>query len=200
VRVSYLAVLPLLSLSAQQYPNAVSLLEQNKRAYTTLRSYQYVAESVIDMTVDSHPTKVESTVSVAALNPDKFRKEMKSQALPVTIVVDGEHTWIYQQARKKYMKKDAIWIVQGLTSGLRADSFTGKQTLARAKVIGEETPEVDGAAHDCWVVETKLDKAPLVKQFSMEMRDVTYTLWIDKKSAIDLQTTMSGKMQGRRCR
>ena len=198
MRVSHLAFLPLLSLSAQQYPNAAQLIEQNKRALKTLHSFQYVSESVIDMTVGGRPTKVETSMLVAAINPDKFRREMKSQIGGVmTIGADGEHTWIYLEGQKKYMKKDAIWRIQGMTAGFGTEFFTDKPDSPNgSKVIGEETIEVDGAPHDCWVVETKIDRMALVKQFGVEMRDVTYTVWLDKKSAIDWQMTMAGKMQG----
>lgn len=82
--------------STAQSPNAAGRSSQLGPALEKHRNYRYVTESVFDMTVAGQAVKYESTLSFAFANPDKLHIEVKSGMAPgMTIVGDGEHTWIY---------------------------------------------------------------------------------------------------------
>ena len=63
MRLSYIAFVPLLSISAQDPPDATQLLSQRYDALKNYQSYQYVETTTMGRT--------SSTTTVQAVNPDK---------------------------------------------------------------------------------------------------------------------------------
>ncbi len=187
----------LFPLLAQQLPDAKELLKQWEEALKKHRSYQYEAKMAMDMVVGGNPIRMSTTSSTAVVNPDKRRIESKGQMGEVTIVADGEYTWVYIPALKQYTKKAAISSPQALSESLGMGNITDPSiAMGDAKILGEETIEVDGNKYVCWVVEIKLDKLKMPQPAGAELTDGVITLWIDKDLKIDWKMTMSVKMQG----
>jgi thiol-disulfide isomerase/thioredoxin len=184
-------------LLAQQLPDAKELLKQCEQALKKHRSYHYETKMTMDMVMGGNPIHMSTTSSKAVVNPDKMRVELKGPMGETTIVTDGEYTWVYIPALKQYTKKAAIPGRQASfeTSGM--GNMTDPSTaIGDAKILGEETIEVDGNKYVCWVVEIKLDKPKMPQPGGAELTDGVITLWIDKDLKIDWKMTMSVKMQG----
>jgi outer membrane lipoprotein-sorting protein len=187
VRLAY-AFIPLLAVSAQQLPDAAKLLHQRSSALKNYYSYQYTEVMSGDVSM---------TTSLQAVNPDKYRVVSKAGTEDVMIVVaNGQSVWIYMPAFKKYSKIPAT----GDMMNTLAAEFGGALTVedpeltANAKVIRSEVLEIEGQPHDCWVIESRTAKTDLPTPAGMSMKDVVRTLWIDKTLGLDLQTTLSAKL------
>jgi len=182
-------------LLAQQLPDAKELLRQCEEALKKHRSYQYEAKMAMDMSMGSNPIHMSITSSTAVVNPDKMRIELKGPMGEVTIVADGEYTWVYIPVLKQYTKKAAISSPQALSESFGMGNITDPSiAIGDAKILGEESIEVDGNKYVCWVVEIKLKKMPQLE--GAELTDGVITVWIDKDLKIDWKMTMSVKMQG----
>jgi len=187
----------LFSLVAQQLPDAKELLKQCEQALKKHRSYHYETKMTMDMVMGGNPIHMSTTSSTAVVNPDKMRIESKGPMGETTIVTDGEYTWVYISALKQYVKKAAILGPQALFESLGMGNITDPSiAIGDAKILGEETIEVDGNKYVCWVVEKKLDKLKMPQPGGAELTDGVITLWIDKDLKIDWKMTMSVKMQG----
>jgi outer membrane lipoprotein-sorting protein len=187
VRLAY-ALIPLLSISGQQFPDAAKLLYQRSSALKNYYSYQYTE-------VMSGATSM--TTSLQVVNPDKYRMELKAGSMEaMTIVANGQSVWMYMPVLKKYSKVQAV---DDMMSTLAA-KFGGRGTVedpeltANAKVIRSEVLEIEGQSHDCWVVESRAAKIALPASLGQSLLDVVRTLWIDKTLGIDLQTTLSARV------
>lgn len=186
----------LFSLVAQQLPDAKELLKQCEQALKKHRSYHYETKMTMDMVVGGNPIHMSTTSSTAVVNPDKMRIESKGPMGETTIVTDGEYTWVYISALKQYVKKAAILGPQALFESLGMGNITDPSiATGDAKILGEETIEVDGNKYVCWVVEIKLDKLKMPQPGGAELTDGVITLWIDKDLKIDWKMTMSVKVQ-----
>jgi thiol-disulfide isomerase/thioredoxin len=183
-------------LVAQQLPDAKELLKQCEQALKKHRSYHYETKMTMDMVVGGNPIHMSTTSSTAVVNPDKMRIESKGPMGETTIVTDGEYTWVYISALKQYVKKAAILGPQALFESLGMGNITDPSiATGDAKILGEETIEVDGNKYVCWVVEIKLDKLKMPQPGGAELTDGVITLWIDKDLKIDWKMTMSVKVQ-----
>lgn len=199
MRLVCFALVSLLSLSAQQSPDAASLLAESASALGKYLSYQYTVDTSMEMTVAGNPVSFTSISEVRAVNPGKYRIESKAAMTGDSMIVsDGVHTWTYLSELKRYTKKATG------TAGMRSQMeelglFTvpiDPRLALSAHVIRSENLEVDGQSRDCWVVESRIGKLTPPAPPGMEILDAVFTVWIDKGLGIDLQTAMSGKMQG----
>ncbi len=145
---------------AQPLPDAADLLKQSQDAMRKHRSVQYDSDMVMEMMMEGNPMKMNITASLAIKNPGKMRAESK-MPMGTSTMSDGESTWMYLSMLKQYTKVPAARGLEGVlaASGIRMPDPAKAQ--GKSKTIREETIEMDGAKHDCWVVETTIDKMPL---------------------------------------
>ncbi len=181
---------------AQPLPDAADLLKQSQDAMRNHRSVQFESDMVVEMMMGASPMKMNITASLAIKNPGKMRAESKMPMGTSTMISDGESTWMYFSMLKQYTKVPAARGLQGVleASGIRLPDPSKSQ--GRPKTLREETIEVDGAKHDCWVVETTIDRMPLPAPPGAELSGAVFHVWIDKSLKMDLKTEVSGKMQG----
>jgi thiol-disulfide isomerase/thioredoxin len=82
---------------------------------------------------------------------------------------------------------------------IRAMGVRGMPDLDKIKpkstVLREETIEVDGQKHDCWVIESRVDTVAMPAMPGASMKDMLTTTWMDKKLGIDLKNVVSVKME-----
>src|SRR5215831_9142378 len=89
-------ILSLLSSSAQQLPDAQTLLEREGNAFQSYVSYQYTEETTMQMTVMGSPMKVPMTMEIHAVNPNKLRIETKTGNVTSSLMIsDGDTAWMY---------------------------------------------------------------------------------------------------------
>jgi TonB family protein len=192
VRLAFFVFVPLASAFAQPFPDAAKLLAQGAETLARHHSYEYTTEMTMDMGA-AMPFPIVSSTLTQAVNPGKLRMESKAAGLSVSLAIsDGEHFWTYIPFLKQYTKADGSEGMQSLVDEMAGIPDSSKLTSS-AKVIRSEAREMDGQPHDCWVVESRVDKLP--GQPGAAMQDVVSTQWIDKTLGLALETTTSGKTQ-----
>jgi len=184
--------------AAQPLPDAQKLYDRAEAAAKSFHSLQYTAEMTMEMGVPSGP--ITTTIGVAYLNPGKTRMEIKTGSMSMLDVSDGETTWVYNSMAKQYAKIPAAQGPAAVMAVMGVKLPDISLIHPSYKTTGEDTIEIDGQKHECWVVEMQIaefsfasgpnDKAPPPKVTSAVM-----TSWIDKKLGIDLQFTFAMKMQ-----
>src|SRR5262245_8713713 len=105
MRVVSVFILSLLPLSAQQPPDAQTLLEREANAFQSYVSYQYTEETTMQMTVMGNPVNVPMTIEVQAAKPNKMRMETKIGNVTSSLLIsDGDTAWMYIPMLKQYSK------------------------------------------------------------------------------------------------
>src|SRR5437879_4534481 len=86
-----------LPLSAQTFPSAAALLEENSRAFEHYHTVQFKADVTLEMTLQGVTRKVDTSSAVVAVaGPERYRVETKSDlAGASTFVSDGKQVWTY---------------------------------------------------------------------------------------------------------
>jgi len=192
MRSTCLALAALLPAFAQ--PDAASLVQKSAAALKNYRSYQYTEEMTIDLAMPGMPGGMSLTTVVRGA-PGKIRRDTKASGMDAaTVISSGESTWIYLPMTKQYTKvsagsPDEAAILDDMSFGLP------ERLTAHAQVLRSETLQVDGQPHDCWVVESKMDEFNPTGKAGAEMRDAVATLWYDKDLGLDLQATVSAKVE-----
>ncbi len=114
-------------------------------------------------------------------------------------VCDGETTWIYNSMAKEYAKIPAAQGPAAVVTvmGLKLSDMSSIPTSY--KTTGDETIEIDGQEHECWVVEMQIGEfsVPAVQagKAPPKVSEGVMTFWIDKKLGIDLQMSLAMQMQ-----
>ncbi len=181
---------------AQTPPDPRELLKESAQAIRKFPSYQL--DSVITVEMHGGPMNDKLTMpsSISVRQPGKLRIESSSSAGSVLIVGDGEHTWFYLSAAKKYAKRDAIESPEAAiinTSGLPANLPDLNQSIKSLKITGEDSITIGGVKTPCWVVETIYDRITLPEQNVM-IRDAVQITWVSKDNRLTLQSTFAAKI------
>ncbi len=177
-------------------PDPRELLKQSADAIKQFKTYQL--ESVIALNMHGGPfnEKLDLPSSISVRRPDKLRIESSSKAGAITIVGDGEHTWIYLSNVKKYVKRAAVESPEAsvINSGVLPKNLPDlNQSVKSMKLTGEETIDVGGVKTPCWVIETVYEKIPLPEQ-GVLILEAVQTTWITKDHRLNLQSTFSAKI------
>jgi TonB family protein len=80
--------------------------------------------------------------------------------------------------------------MQRLVDGMAGIPDPSRLT-SNAQVTRSEAIEMDGQQHECWVVESRVERLP--GRADADLQDVVSTQWIDKTLGFGLQTAMSAK-------
>jgi thiol-disulfide isomerase/thioredoxin/outer membrane lipoprotein-sorting protein len=188
--------------AAQQLPDGQTLYDRAQAAAKNFHSLQYEVETTLETGLPAAPIKM--TTESAYLNPGKTRNEIKTSGITMLDVSDGETTWVYSSAAKQYTKIHAAQAPAAFAAamGLKLPDLSSIRPSYRT--TGEQTIEIDGQKHECWMVEMQIGEIPLpfpqagpagqnVK--APKMTGAVMTSWIDKKLGIELQTTLALKME-----
>jgi outer membrane lipoprotein-sorting protein len=182
--------------AAQLLPDGQTLLERAQAVAKSFHSLQYSAEMTMESGLPTAPVK--TTTEVAYLNPGKTRMEIKTGSFRMLDVCDGETTWIYNSMDKQYARIPAAQGPAAVVAlmGLNLPELSSIHTTY--KTAGEETIEIDGQKHECWVVEVQIGdfSLPSVQtgKAQPKVSGAVMTSWIDKKLGIDLQFSFVMKM------
>ena len=183
--------------AAQPLPDGQALFEQAQAAAKSFHSLQYSAEMTTEAGMPAGPMK--TVTEVAYLHPGKTRMEIKTGNFRILDVCDGETIWIYNSMDKQYARTPAA---QGPAAVVALMGFNLPELSSidmTYKTAGEETIEIDGQKHECWVVETQIGgfNVPSVQkgQAPPKVSGAMMTSWIDKKLGIDVQFTFAMQMR-----
>jgi thiol-disulfide isomerase/thioredoxin/outer membrane lipoprotein-sorting protein len=197
MRFAMVAFLSLSALRAQQYPDAEMLTKQAESAVKRLHSMRVREETTTEANFGGQSIKTTLEMSQAVVNPGKMRMESKAQGLSLIVVSDGEQTWVYSSMGNEYAHKMAVLGSEAMMDAMGMSSMMPdmKDTHIVQKVTGEESLEIDGQKHDCWVIHADLSGLqlpPVAKGAKVD--EATMTTWIDKKLGLDLQNDVTMKI------
>ena len=118
----------------------------------------------------------------------------------LSIVSDGEHTWMYLGPLKQYTATPAASSPEALMKSLNPGiaemigEMRSKDPFLEVRLVGEEIVETGGSRFECFVVESKLDKIDMPG--TVKLVDGVMKTWIDKKTKLTLKQTATATMQG----
>ncbi len=183
--------------SESSEPDPRELVKQSATAMQRYRSYRLDAVTVIDMKGGAFNNRMEMPTTVAVRRPDRMRVESKSEAADMTIVSDGEFTWMYMLPANQYIKRAASSSPDAavLQSGLLQKLPDINKSIRSVKLNGEEPIEIEGKKYPCWVVETRFDKIDM-PSFATggTINDAVQVLWIDKERHLLLQNSFGASI------
>jgi thiol-disulfide isomerase/thioredoxin len=147
--------------------------------------------------------KMTTEMSFAYLSPGKTRMEAKTAGMTILNVSDGETTWVYNSVAKQYAKITAVQGPAAVVAAMGVKMPDVSSIHTSYKTTGEESIEIDGQKHDCWMVEMQMGElilpspqpSPQGDQAPSKLTGAVMTSWIDKKLGIDLQSTLVMKMR-----
>jgi len=186
----------LCSLPAPQLPDGKELSKQAQEASKRFHTLQFVNVTMVE-TSGEHPMKNQTEASTFMANPGKLRIESTAPGLALLTVSDGETTWVcVNKECTKVPAASGPATMMG-TTGIGMPDLSRMQE--NVKTLRQETIDIDGQKHECWVVESRVAEMslPTPQNIKMEIKmvDLVATAWIDKKLLIDLQSTAAAKIQ-----
>ncbi len=196
----FMMIIPLLSQSSQ---DAQGLLKKVSDTYKNLKSYHFEGTTTMEVKAEGMQQKMEMPMVMAAAKPGKTRLEIKNPMTGMLRVSNGETTWMYIPRLKQFTKRTAATVETaggesektGLDAALSGSPLAQFEQLADkakgAKMLREETTEIDGKKIDCYVVELPQE---LPKNLPVQMESSPKTLWIDKARYLVVKESFSGKM------
>ncbi len=191
-----IAALALAQAPPPERPEPRALIAQSAAAIKKYQTYHLETLVTVDMRGGQMDTHIEMPSSVSVRRPDRMRIQSKSQAGTVTIVSDGENTWFYLSAVKKYVKREAVASPEaaiGNSGLLPKDLPDVEKSIKSMKIVGEDVVEVGAARYPCWMVETTYGMILLPEQ-NLVIRNAIQTNWISKAERLSLQNNFSGEV------
>ena len=184
----------------QQLPDAESLMKQVADAAKHYHSLQFVSENTSETASGGgQPFKVVSKVTETHVTPGKSRIESSTAGMTVLVVSNSEFTYVYSSLKKEYVKIPAGLGPAGMMSAMGMKMPDLDSVHQSYKTLRDETLEIDGVKHDCWVLEDNIGEMavplPQSDQPPAKATGVAMTMWVDKKLLITMQTLMSMKME-----
>jgi outer membrane lipoprotein-sorting protein len=186
-------------LAGQSLPSPKEILTNVAYTYRSAQKYLIIAKSTIDSPDLNGPRSAEFTLAIEL--PDKMRMEGNTATLgmgafsgPVLFVADGEITWLYDSAGKKYYKtrrsspQGAVGKFEGRYPALdRPEQFVAyfnffnagryQQLLDKNRattITGTEVLSINGKPVECYVLQS--DSGAYTEKKIGAARD---TLWVD---------------------
>jgi outer membrane lipoprotein-sorting protein len=193
-RLACFTLLSVLTLPAQQFPDAPALIRRSADALKGYSSTEFSTEMSTEMGGSGIPMNFRMTMRFQM----KQGKSSMETSSPLTgtlsvLVTDGQNIWNYSPRDKHYTK-----VPQGdsVEAGMPVGAGLGLRGIdSGAKVVRSETIEIDGRPHDCWVTESHTAELPEAATSAVHMHDVVQTVWFDKDLGMVLQTIMTAKVQ-----
>ena len=178
-------------------PNPRELVRQSSEAIKKYSSYQLESIVNIEMHGGVINTKLEMPSSISVRRPDHMRIESRSQAGTVSIVSDGNQSWYYLSASKRYIKRAASASPESAigNAGLLPKNLPdATKSIKSVRISGEETLTIAGEKMPCWVVETIFDKIAVTDPVVLidEGKQIS---WIRKSDALSLQNTFEATLE-----
>ena len=180
--------------AAQIDPDAEALIQKARSLARDFPSYEMELRSMIHVAGGaSSNTTVPTTVIWA--KPDKMRVESKSAVGTVTIVSDGQTTYVYMSSKNQYLKRAAAFspeIAMQMT-GTTPASVRLSGNVKSAKILGEETLIVEGTEILCKAVMVEYEGQSTVNGVNITPGPVV--LWIDPKSGVTFKQESSASVE-----
>jgi thiol-disulfide isomerase/thioredoxin len=177
-------------------PDPRELLHQSADAIKQYKSYEIKSTVSVTMRGGTVQSKLDMPSTVSVRRPDRMRVDSKSQAGGVTIVSDGEHTWILLTPLNEFIKRDAAAAPEEAAgkNGLLPRNLPDVSKFVKTvQLHGEEILKVGPDHIACWVIETVYDIIDLPDQ-GLSIHDAVQSTWISKGHHLNLQTMFHAKL------
>jgi thiol-disulfide isomerase/thioredoxin len=178
-------------------PDPGELLRQSADAIKQYKSYQIKSTVSVVMRGGTIQSNLDMPSTVSVRRPDRMRVESKSQAGGVSIVSDGEHTWILLTPLNEFIKREAAAAPEEAAgkSGLLSKNLPDvSQFVKSVQLHGQEILKVGADRIPCWIVQTIYDTIDLPEQ-GLAIHDAAQLTWISKGHHLNLQTTFHAKLK-----
>jgi len=182
---------------AADAPDAQALIAESGKALFHQQPYRIQMHNDVQMQSASMNQAIAMDMTIS-VTPSRFRMDMSPAPMSATFVSDGQFTYFYLAAMKKYMKKPAAGSPEAFAESLMPgmSSMIGQANqLSTAKVVREETLTVGDLKRDCFVIEYTIDKLSLTKPAQIAITNAKATVWIDKERKLSLKQTSDAEMQ-----
>ncbi len=177
-------------------PDPRELLSQSADAIKQYKSYEIKSTVSVIMRGGTVQSNLDMPSTVSVRRPDRMRVDSKSQAGGVTIVSDGEHTWILLTPLNQFIKRDAAAAPEEAVgkSGVLPKGLPDVSKFVKTvQLHGEEVLKVGTDHIPCWVIETVYDTIDLPVQ-GLTIHDAVQSTWISKGHHLNLQTMFHAKL------
>jgi outer membrane lipoprotein-sorting protein len=182
---------------AADAPDAQALIAESSKALFHQQPYRMQMHNDVRMQSASMNQTIAMDMKISVA-PGRFRMDMSPAPMSATFVSDGQFTYFYLAAMKKYMKKPAAGspeaFAESLVPGMSSMMGQANQ-LSTAKIVREETLSVGDLKRACFVVEYTIDKLSVTKPVPITIGNVRATMWIDKERKLSLKQTTDAEMQ-----
>ena len=178
-------------------PDPAELLRQSADAVKQYKSYEIKSTVSVVMRGGTVQSNLDMPSTVSVRRPDRLRVESKSQAGGVTIVSDGEHTWILLTPLNEFIKRDAAAAPEEAAgkSGLVPKNLPDVGKFVKSvQLHGEEILKVGADRIPCWIVQTIYDVIDLPDQ-GLVIHGGVQSTWISKAHHVNLQTTFHASLK-----
>jgi thiol-disulfide isomerase/thioredoxin/outer membrane lipoprotein-sorting protein len=182
-------------------PDAKTLYERAQATAKSFHSLQFAVEMTMEPGLPGAPMNMTTEMSSAYLNPGKTRTEAKAAGATFLDVSDGENTWVYSSVGNQYAKIPAAQGPGAVMAAMGVNLPDMSSIHTSHKTIGEDSIEIEGQKHDCWIVEVQIGEVPLPVPSAQNGRtqpkitNAVMRSWIDKKLGLDIETTLVMSMQ-----
>lgn len=177
-------------------PDPRELLRQSSEAIRQYKSYEIKSTVSVVMRGGTVQSSLDMPSTVSVRRPDRMRVESKSQAGGVTIVSDGDHTWILLTPLNQFIKREAAAAPDEAAgkSGLVPKGLPDVSKFVKSVALhGEEVLKVGADRIPCWIVETVYSTIDLPDQ-GVSIHEARQSTWISKGHHVNLQTTFHAKL------
>ena len=179
---------------AQAQPDARELLLHSADPIAKYSSYQIHSLSVIENR-GGMTNRLQMPAVISVRRPDRMRIESQSGPVGMTIVSDGEHTYIYFDQQKKFIKRAATSSPESALgeTGVLKNLPDINKAIKSVEITGEKTMEIDEKPYECWVVEAHYEQIKLPDQ-QLTIDDAVQISWISKTLGMTLQNTFNAQL------
>jgi outer membrane lipoprotein-sorting protein len=211
--ISMLFLLTSISLS-QERDEARGILKKVAETYRNLKSYYFESNIVVKVKRGQTQVKMDSSIVLAAVKPDKMRMEIKKSPMMLDWVVisNGSTTWEFIPTRNEYTKKpgglttitakgidgvertsdkDEYLRVMAVALGVLLPRYDNVMDgLKQARNLRDESLDLNRTNIDCYVIEAQYD-TPEAFPGAISSAKV---FWIDKKRYVVVREEYTAKI------
>jgi outer membrane lipoprotein-sorting protein/peroxiredoxin len=194
VRLALILLPALLVAEASSDPDPRELVLHSAEALKKYKSYEIHSLSVIETRGGvNHSMQLPTSISVR--RPDRMRIESQNEAAAMTVVSDGEHTWVYLEPPNKYIKRAASSSPESALgdTGILNNVPDITNHIESVKLTGEKTMEIEDGKFECWVVETRYGQISIPEQ-RMTITGAVQVSWISKTLGMTLQNSFQARL------
>ena len=176
--------------SAQQ---AQQILEQTAERYRTLEQYHLEGDISVQMAAGGQQRTMDVGMLLAGEGAGRIRAELVSPRIQVTIVSDGDTTWMYVPPLNQYMRQAGTFnpaAAQSPVPDLLAEYGKLDENVERVELLREEEVAVGDSTRPSYVLSVSYTPRETAAGTDSSHK----TLWIDRERLLVLRDETAARM------